>query len=483
MRALKSLNQLSAYQEAVIHHLETRRHLIVEARAGSGKTSTIVEAINSLPRDARILCTAFNRKISDELKKRLPSHVQTNTFNALGHALLRNYHGIDSELNTYKLEDCIDEVAHSHGQRNLIAQLVRGAVVYGYFPDKYEVNFSIRFDDIPCSDDFTFTNELRELVDQILDLYLSKIDTFDFNEQIYAPLALKLNPKFKYDYIFVDEAQDLSFTKMQLTFKYLSRGAKYIAIGDSKQAIYEFAGAQTGSMEHIQTLMNADVLKLPVCYRCPPDIIKEAQRIVPDIIAGDQSKPGKVFRINEEEFLGRQLPDNCMVLCRQNEPLFTLAFQMFNNDQPFRFDKFDSMKNEILDFIINPGLSTLSETIGHYENIKEELLTELSSEERKKKKLKLATKITDLSSKIDLVRTLTVKSRITSVSELVKKINYLSSNSNGPLLSTVHKAKGMEADEVYILDEKLFKTSEDQERNLLYVAITRALKNLYFISK
>ena len=47
--------------------------------------------------------------------------------------------------------------------------------------------------------------------------------------------------------------------------------------------------------------------------------------------------------------------------------------------------------------------------------------------------------------------------------------------------SSVHKAKGPEADEVFIVERTLFETDEQQERNLLYVAITRSLKNLYFI--
>ena len=83
MLAKKVKSELSNYQINVIEHLKNNRHLIVEARAGSGKTSTIVEAIKSLPEYNRILCVAFNKKIAEELKNRLPQHVQTNTINSL----------------------------------------------------------------------------------------------------------------------------------------------------------------------------------------------------------------------------------------------------------------------------------------------------------------------------------------------------------------------------------------------------------------
>ena len=481
MSALKQEKKLSQYQVDVIKHLETNKNLIVEARAGSGKTSTIVEAIKSLPTDSRILCVAFNKKIAEELKERLPKHVQTNTINSLGHVLLRNYYSGESSLNMRKLEDTISEVISDKYNRDMVAQLVRGAVIYGYFPQKYNVDFGIPFAEIPTYSFFNYSPELHAVVDTILQKYVENSTTFDFDDQIYSTLALKISPKTKFDYIFVDEAQDLSFLKMKLTFKFLSETGKYIAIGDPMQAIYEFAGAQTESMNMIQKEMDCEVLKLPVCYRCPKEVVAEAQKFVPDIVAGNPDKKGIVASVSMDDFLATNFNPNTLILCRSNEPLFALAFKMFSHNRAFRFERFDMMKMQMLDFITSPRLSSIVDTISHYEQLKLEIFQDSVAEKDPKKKSKLMYQVNELAERTELLKTISIESRVLLVSELQRKIMELDCTKTGPLLSTVHKAKGLEADEVFILNQSLFNLKEQQEKNLFYVALTRSLKNLYFI--
>ena len=76
----------------------------------------------------------------------------------------------------------------------------------------------------------------------------------------------------------------------------------------------------------------------------------------------------------------------------------------------------------------------------------------------------------------------------TELIENIKKI--FQENSKGVCLSTVHKAKGLEADNVYILCHSSMPSKlahheweKTQERNLIYVAYTRAKKTLGFISE
>ena len=481
MRALKQARVLSPYQQAVIEHLDKRQNLIVEARAGSGKTSTIVEAINSLPSDSRILCVAFNKKIAEELKQRLPRHVQTSTINSLGHVLLRNFYGGESSLNLRKLEDTISQCIPEKSNRAVITQLVRNAVIYGYFPEKFDVPFGMRFEDIPTDSSWDLNEQTRHLIDTILTRYIENHLSFDFEDQIYSTIALKIKPKSKYDYIFVDEAQDLSLLKMKLTFEFLSETGKYIAIGDSMQAIYEFAGAQANSMEIIKDQMKCEVLVLPVCYRCPKEIISEVQNIVPDIVAGDLTKKGNVATITMDQFLETRFNPSTLILCRSNEPLFALAFKMFNNNRAFRFERFDMMKMQILDFITSPRLKTIMETISHYEQIKLEIFQEAVQEKDQRKKSKLMFKVNELAENVELLKSISIESKLLNVQDLQKRIMELDCTSTGPQLSTVHKAKGLEAEDVFILNQSLFKLNEQQEKNLYYVALTRSLRNLYFI--
>jgi DNA helicase-2/ATP-dependent DNA helicase PcrA len=77
-----------------------------------------------------------------------------------------------------------------------------------------------------------------------------------------------------------------------------------------------------------------------------------------------------------------------------------------------------------------------------------------------------------------------------SVSEVKQRITDIFAPTDASLtFSTIHRAKGMEWDTVYFLDKHLlpsvFATTEadlQQERNLHYVAATRARLNLYFIT-
>ena len=53
--------------------------------------------------------------------------------------------------------------------------------------------------------------------------------------------------------------------------------------GDSKQAIYAFAGADTQSVQHLTKEYDLKQLPLNICYRCPENVVKLARLIVPQL--------------------------------------------------------------------------------------------------------------------------------------------------------------------------------------------------------
>lgn len=98
----------SAYQQAIFH--DTARgtgHTEIMARAGSGKTTTIVEALGHIPRGERALLCAFNRSIRDELLQRAPMGVHVKTLNGLGFQALRSHFG-DVTVNEDKLHRIVE---------------------------------------------------------------------------------------------------------------------------------------------------------------------------------------------------------------------------------------------------------------------------------------------------------------------------------------------------------------------------------------
>ena len=64
-------------------------HTVVEARAGTGKTSTIVEALNHIPSGQRAMLVAFNRSIARELGERCPSNTRCQTLHSHGFGAVR----------------------------------------------------------------------------------------------------------------------------------------------------------------------------------------------------------------------------------------------------------------------------------------------------------------------------------------------------------------------------------------------------------
>jgi F-box protein 18 (helicase) len=63
---------------------DTKENLLINALAGAAKTSTLVMIAQALP-VGPILSLAFNKRIAEEMKKRLPGHVDCRTLNAIGH--------------------------------------------------------------------------------------------------------------------------------------------------------------------------------------------------------------------------------------------------------------------------------------------------------------------------------------------------------------------------------------------------------------
>ena len=83
----------SAQQNAIFRWFkEGEGNLVVEARAGTGKTTTIIEAVKSAP-EKTILLAAFNKRIKEELESRITSspHIEAKTLHAIGFMLVREY--------------------------------------------------------------------------------------------------------------------------------------------------------------------------------------------------------------------------------------------------------------------------------------------------------------------------------------------------------------------------------------------------------
>lgn len=277
--------------------------------------------------------------------------------------------------------------------------------------------------------------------------------------------------------------QDLNAAQQKMIDKMLKRDkvtgkvlGRLISVGDPNQLIYSFLGVQTKSFDWFKNYPNTEILSLSYTFRCGKKIVEHAQKIVPNI----KALPSAIDGCVREGNVLTEPEDGDFVLCRTTMPLVKLFFHFLTKG------KKASIKGSDI------GISIL-EMIGKFNDIKS--LTEYWNRELMSyQKSVIATGILNYNEHSgyaaleDKVLTLVFLCRISKdINDLKLKINALfTEQTQGIVLSTVHKSKGLEADRVFIvrpdlLPMKVGKAWEyQQEKNLEYVAITRAKKELIY---
>lgn len=488
---------LSKYQQAVIDwvtaHIETAGALIVEAVAGSGKTFTIVQAAQLIPRAHKAVFLAFNKAIAVELGNKLPAHVESKTLNALGWGVCRYRLGKHITVDRNKTRDLIDRLLPEEARTVMpeLMSIIGKAKAHGLIPkgmripsgtyeahdkhwdklmDKYDIDPSVAEGDIGVA---TFINWANIL----LKAGLEEQNVFDFDDQLYMPVALDL-AAWGYDWVIIDEAQDVSHVQRTLLRKFLKRNGRLIAVGDSRQAIYGFRGADSNSLSNIGRVFKAETLPLSISYRCPRKVVEIAKQFVPQIEASDTAEDGEVLRPSSWDI--DSFSDDDLVVCRTTAPLIELAYKCISEGK-----RVHVMGREIGKGLVNVVKKAAGKRVTMIDAFRPRLTA--WQERMIKKAEKSEGKIAAIQDKVDCINILSAG--LDTVDELIKAIEDIFSDSHGgTTLATVHKAKGLEAPRVFILNPDGMPSrwaSQDwqleQEHNLQYVAVTRALETLVYL--
>ena len=500
----------SKYQQDVFDFiLNETGSAIVEAVAGSGKSTTIIQALNMIPPDKTVCFLAFNKSIATELQKRVPEGVQCSTLNALGHRAWYKHAGRVA-LNASKTRDILrsddfTDCYPSDEEKKLIwtvmgnvIKMVSIAKAIGIFPgveyttglvpdDRDAWEHMIDYHDLQFGDIDSTINQIEEqkgfaigLARHVLHVSCKMAETeIDFNDQLYLPVIYNIS-MFKFDYVFVDEAQDISGIQRSLIGMSLKKGGRLIAVGDKNQAIYGFRGADSKSLDNMKKLFNAKSLPLSISYRCPKSVVAEAKKYVSHIEHHDASPEGSVSSLGDYK-TDMFKPDD-MVICRNTAPLIKLAYKLISAN----------VQVHIMGKDLGAGIISLIKAL------RARSLTHLSEKLEKWKQQEIyrltarqpGTDISRVMDKCEMVNCFISCSGATSVSELIQAVERLFDNHGmGVVLATVHKAKGLEADNVFILDSWLMPSKfakaewqQEQEKNITYVAITRSKKKLNYIT-
>jgi superfamily I DNA/RNA helicase len=206
--------------------------VVVEAGPGSGKTTTIVEAMKKLPRSAKVLYLCFNKKIAEEAQTKVPSNVEVATLNSMGYKVLRSF--LRAKMNQYKTQNALqlhlgakwdketrtvkftDEASEKMYYKSFnivirVVALLKGDLIYK--PTVSDVESILERYRIAT------TIEIETLCNLIITIYTQCVGNtkeIDFDDMIFYPVKNGWKLNAKYDYIFVDEAQDLNLAQFKL---------------------------------------------------------------------------------------------------------------------------------------------------------------------------------------------------------------------------------------------------------------------------
>lgn len=468
---MKGTDEQSVIWEAL---RESENHLMVYAKAGTGKTFTIVEGSKQVSGQKAFL--AFNKDIVKDLKKKLPSDVTVKTFHSFGLGAIRSHLGESPRIDFGKTRSIIEGLLgpdyYSYPLVNLVSR-VKGTMIDP--TDKKKVNGLIgryQIDFKTVKDQLTAI----EILPKVLEKCLEDISRVDYDDMIWIPVKANL-PVQTFDVLFVDEAQDFDYGQRMLLKKIVGNG-RAVVVGDPRQAIYGFRGATSNSMDlfhrDLETT-NRQISKFPltICWRCPTSVIREANRYVQNFHARPDAERGTVY--TDVTFAPKP---NDMVLCRYNAPLVNAFYMLVSKGKKANIlgrDMSSGLRNYVYKISRKHTMSALdfAELLDtHFEVHHEKLL--------KEGKLSQANALQD---KYECLSIFVCKSN--TVGEILNEIKKVFETSDGGVtLSTVHKAKGLENDNVFILatDRMPHPNASDieEERNICYVAITRAKKNLYY---
>tara|TARA_R110000787_G_scaffold631_6_gene2347 strand:- start:944 stop:2581 length:1638 start_codon:yes stop_codon:yes gene_type:complete len=523
----------SAAQQAFYDWVNNDRgHCIVNAVAGAGKTTTMLNGISMMR--GKVWFGVYNKKMADEIKEKLESRddlrarsafenktdrVESSTFHSLGFGIVRgmaypNKPEIDDKKVARIVESILAEKeAVAQQQRDdlreimpAVLRLVSMAKNRGFVPTELVrdgltdmSNFNAWYDMAAHFDigETLEDNAIRAAISWSMETLTrsnASVNVIDMDDMIYLPLArhVSLKPWHKFDWVLVDEAQDTNPARRALAALVMNAGARFVAVGDPHQAIYGFTGADNDSLEQIRAAFNAKELPLTVSYRCPRNVVAHAQQWVSHIQAHENAPEGSVLSQPYGEFLDavismdRDAYGETAILCRLNKYLVGLCFKMIREGVPAKIEG----RN------IGEGLIKLAtrwkaaKTVNGLETKLREYEAREVGKAMAKQQEQKAERITDEVATI-LVVIERVRAngldRVTDVVDAIEEIFADGVSDKGMLtLCSTHKSKGMEWDTVYLLDREKLMPSPfakqawqlDQEINLIYVAVTRAKQTL-----
>lgn len=471
VRAPRISRQWSSFQENIFRDIASGvGHTQVIARAGSGKTSTIIESFYHLPKGKQALMVAFNKSIQTELASRAPEGVEVLTLHSLGYKACRRAYPNLKNPDTDKLQGHIRALIGDEDNYELRSSVAKAVSLSKSYLVSAEQDIDALIDSHGIDTGEENRRDFVAIVQRVLDSCKKDTARIDFDDMIWFPLVHNLQMP-QYDFVFIDEAQDLSVSQIKLALKCCRKGGRIISVGDDRQAIYGFRGADSQAIPNIIKNLEAKTLPLSVTYRCASSIVELAKQIVPDLEPSPNAEVGKVEKIAESQVESLVQPGD-FILSRINAPLISWCLTLLRNKVPANIQGRDLGKN-LLSLVNKSKARSVNNLLEWLEKYRQQEVERLVALKRD---------TSQLEDKVECLITLCDGANsVAEVKENLEKLFHDGDDTNRVILSSTHKAKGMERNRVFMLSKTYRPGKNVEEDNLVYVAQTRAKKELYLV--
>ncbi|TAG98745.1 MAG: ATP-dependent helicase [Oscillatoriales cyanobacterium] len=531
--------QLSSYQESILSAVDARfalpscdeKGILIEALAGTGKSFMLVEICRRLqhfnysPDQVRLV--VFGKKNKEDLAAKLSS-IRSNwkqcvsTLHSLSYQILRE--GLNVNSRSFRIEsskyrtiaETLKFITHSklinnvqevfsgelwkEGSQELDSYFIKALELFRlYCLDATEENLAhiVKLHNLEILVSATIANAIGKCLNVG---YKEAVDNYwiDYTDMSWVLWMERDNLQFalkKYrqqlKVIMVDECQDTDILQLNILSLLINPAYNYlIAVGDRHQAVYAFRGCVSDGMDRIKKQFNCESFLLPVNYRCGRSHLQLVREVFPNIPieAVQQAEEGEVKIVKKSDFLAlfdKNSSQSYIGVCRKNAPLIKTAIQLLGAGYPAKI-KDRSLATKVVEQVGKICKKLKSEyspktfvaNVNTYEALERERLLIYPDGKQKIADLKdMLEAILCLFSTYDPPSLVDWKSLIDSIFDENQncKIN----------LYSIHSGKGCEGDIAFIIQPETMPLSHkkqtdkesEEEKNLLYVALTRG-KNI-----
>lgn len=463
----------------------------INAVAGSGKTSTILEYAASKPSNSRILYLAFNRSVKLEAIKKFSEKNLFNVKIETAHSLAYRKIVLGSEYavskNGYNAGDIADMLkirkSSETNSEFIIANHIKK--FFSFFCNSnakrvQDLNYAEAVSDAEAID---FVKKNYVYIENLTREFLNLMNNrqIDITHDFYLKKYQLSNPVLDFDFILFDEGQDASSAMLDI---FLNQNAGKVIAGDTHQQIYGWRFA-VNSLEST----NFKELSLSSSFRFRQDIADLAAEII------KYKKHINNYKGTIIKGLGSCDKKNSKaVLARSNLGLLQKAIEFVTENQNPKYIYFEGNFNS---YTYADDGASLYDVLHLYNARHNKIRDKIIKSMKSIAELEIySRKIDDiqLGMMIDIVKK--YRNEIPGILREIKNMHVRDHEKEKAemIFSTVHRCKGMEYDEVILANDfmtevrlkKLAKESMNnsaslsklnEEINLMYVAVTRT-KNI-----